>query len=134
MGAELTSTGRCLSVGKFVVAALQHPEVSANRALKVNSFTATPNEILTEFQRQTGETWKLTFTSIDKLKKLEQEAWATEDPLAAVYTLRRIWTEGGTLYETRDNEAIGVVLTDTLESIVMRMIESESSAFRSGEL
>ena len=33
-------------VGRLVVAAIKHPEASRNRALKVNSFTTTPKEIV----------------------------------------------------------------------------------------
>jgi hypothetical protein len=54
--------------------------------------------------------------------------------MAALFTLRRIWTEGGTLYEKRDNEAIGVMSTGTLEEVVRSAIEKEGSAFRSGSL
>lgn len=43
--------------------------------------------------------------------------------MATGYTLRRIWTEGGTLYSQRDNEDIGVERTDTLESMVSELIK-----------
>ncbi|SMR47895.1 unnamed protein product [Zymoseptoria tritici ST99CH_3D1] len=88
-------------VGKMAVAALLHPEVSKNKALHVNSFTTTPIELAEEFQKQTGEKWDVAYTSLDRLKQLEQQ---TGGPL----TLRRIWTEGGTLYDERDNELIGL--------------------------
>lgn len=60
------------SVGKLLVGALQHPEAARNRALKVNSFTTTPAEILAEFEKQTGEKWQVSYTSLPELKKLEQ--------------------------------------------------------------
>jgi hypothetical protein len=41
-------------VGKFVVKALLHPEASHNKALKVNSFTTAPLEIVSEFEKQSG--------------------------------------------------------------------------------
>ncbi|KAH8817426.1 isoflavone reductase family protein [Xylogone sp. PMI_703] len=126
-GDEKVSLTTMADVGKFVVGALRHPEQSANKALKVNSFTTTPKEILREFEKQTGSTWKVSFTPLDELKKLEQEAWASGDPAATVYTLRRIWTEGGTLYDKIDNEAIGVTVTDTLESTVKKAIEKQQS-------
>jgi hypothetical protein len=114
------------SVGKLALAALLHPAVSRNRALKVNSFTTTPAEILEEFERQTGgEKWTVTYTSLDKLRELEKEAWETGSPAATVLTLRRIWTEGGTLYEERDNEDIEAPPMETLEDIVRRSIESQ---------
>src|ERR1700761_4987366 len=95
------------SVGKLVVQALTHPEASRNKALKVNSFTATDSEILEEFEKQTGgQPWKVSYTSIERLKRLEQEAWDSGKPYATIFTLRRIWAEGGTLYEKRDNHLI----------------------------
>ncbi|KAK3698387.1 hypothetical protein LTR37_016957 [Vermiconidia calcicola] len=96
-------------VGELVVAALKHPEASRNRALKVNSFTATPKEIVAEFEKQTGgEAWDVSYTSLEQLKEMEKEAHANGDPRAGPLTLRRIWTEGGTLYDRRDNELIGM--------------------------
>jgi hypothetical protein len=95
------------SVGKLLVAALQHPGASRNRVLIVNSFTTTPDEILDEFERQSGVKWELEYTDLERLKEMEEKAWQEQDPKAAVCTLRRIWTEGGTLYEKRDNALIG---------------------------
>jgi broad specificity phosphatase PhoE len=115
------------SVGKLVLAALLHPEVSKNRALKVNSFTTTPAEILAEFERQTGgEKWTVTYTPLDKLRELEKGAWEAGSPSATVLTLRRIWTEGGTLYEKRDNEDIEAPPMETLEDIVGRAIKQQN--------
>ena len=111
------------SVGKFVVAALLHPEVSKNRALIVNSFTTTPHEIVKEFEKQTNSKWTVTYTSLDDLRKLEEESWEKGHPSAASMTLRRIWTEGGTLYDKMDNEELGVKETDTLKHQVKLVIE-----------
>ena len=76
------------SVGKLVVAALQHPAESANKILIVNSFTATPNEILAEFEKQTGSKWDVSYVSLDKLKEVEKQWWETEKPYATGATLR----------------------------------------------
>lgn len=90
----------------------------------MNSFTTTPNEILAEYVRQTGgDPWDVAYTSLDKLKELEQQAWNEQKPYAVLLTLRRIWTEGGTLYKKRDNELIGDPATETLEDVVKRAIE-----------
>lgn len=110
-------------MGKLVVAALKHYEYSKNRALKVNSFTTTPREILAEFERQTDSKWESSCTSLEELGKLEQEAWDTGKSHATAITLRRIWTEGGTLYEKRDNEAIGASDMDTLADAVQIVIK-----------
>jgi hypothetical protein len=105
------------------VAALQHPDASRNRVLIVNSFTTTPDEILAEFEQQTGAKWEVHHTSLERLKELEEEAWQEQDGMAAVFTLKRIWTEGGTLYEKRDNELIGDPPMETMEDQVRQAIE-----------
>jgi hypothetical protein len=113
-----------LSVGKLVVKALLHPEVSKNKALKVNSFTTTPEEIVAEFERQCGgEKWEVTYTPLDKLRQLEKDAWANKHPMAPIFTLRRIWGEGGTLYKQRDNGLIDAEDMETLSDAVKAAIE-----------
>jgi len=117
-------------VGKLVVAALLHPEEARNRALRVNSFTTTPKELVAEFERQTGgEPWRVDYTSLDRLKELEQRAWEAGEPAAGGLTLRRIWSEGGTLYEKRDNALIGREDgLDSLQSTVKQAIEVQNRA------
>jgi uncharacterized protein YbjT (DUF2867 family) len=118
-------------VGKLVVAALKHPgEATKNKALKVNSFTATPKKIVAEFEKQTGgQPWDVSYTSLDELKELEHEAWAKQDPGAGVFTLKRIWTEGKTLYEHRDNDVIDMEgdKVESLESAVKQAIKVQTS-------
>ncbi|KAE9369092.1 NAD(P)-binding protein [Stipitochalara longipes BDJ] len=91
-------------VGKLVVAALLHPEAAKNRALRVNSFTTTPLDIVKEFEKQTGgEKWEVEYVSFEKIREEEKKAYEESNPWAVGFTLRRIWGEGGTLYEKRDN-------------------------------
>ena len=114
-------------VGKLTVAALLHPDAAKNKALKVNSFTTTPNDLVAEFERQTGGgKWDVQTTSLERLKELEKEAWEKGNPAAGGFTLRRIWAEGGTLYEERDNEVIGMEgegKLDGLESCVRHAVD-----------
>ena len=102
-----------------------HPEASRNKALRVNSFTATDKQILQEFEKQTGgKPWKVSYTSIDSLRTFEKEAWDEGKPFATLFTLRRIWAEGGTLYEKRDNGLIDAVeVMDTLADAVKEAIK-----------
>lgn len=96
------------SVGRFVAAALKHPEESFGKALKVQSFVVTPNEVVKEYERQTGEKWEVVETTLDEHKKLETKLWEESHPAAVSATLRRIWAEGGTLYAKNDNEVVGL--------------------------
>ena len=117
-----------LSVGTLVLATLRHPAVAFNRALKVNSFTTTPADIHAEFVRQTGgEPWSdVQYTPLSHLREAESEAWNAGKPEATVLTLRRIWTEGGTLYDQRDNALIGEPPVQTLEDVVAQEIRQSS--------
>ncbi|KAI1625181.1 isoflavone reductase [Exophiala viscosa] len=111
-------------VGKLLLAALTYPDVSRNKALKVKSFTTTDADLLEEFEKQTGgEKWKVSYTSIEELKRLEKEAWEMANPLATVITLRRIWATGGTLYDKWDNEAIGSPAVQSLAEAVAAAID-----------
>ncbi|KIN00005.1 hypothetical protein OIDMADRAFT_181258 [Oidiodendron maius Zn] len=116
-------------VGTLVLATLRHPAESWNRALKVNSFTTTPAAIQAEFERQTGgERWTdVTYTSLPELRTLENQAWESGAPTAPLITLRRIWAEGGTLYEKRDNAMIGEPPVQTLEEVVAQELQRVNS-------
>jgi len=113
-------------VGRLTVKALLHPATSKNRALRVNSFTASEQEILDEFEKQTGGgKWSIERTSFEKLRESEKEAWDSGNPWATGFTLRRIWAEGGTLYEKRDNGLIDGEDTENLEDAVKAAIASQ---------
>ncbi|KAF7547008.1 hypothetical protein G7Z17_g8033 [Cylindrodendrum hubeiense] len=111
-------------VGKAVVAALRHPEASFNKALKVQSFVVTPKQVLSEFEKQTDEQWTVSYSSLQALKVAEEKAWEEGNGNATSFTLRRIWAEGGTLYEKTDNEIIDLKDSDleTLEDAVQRAL------------
>lgn len=117
-------------MGTLVLATLLNatPE-TRNRPLCVNSFTTSPAEIQAEFERQTsGQSWEsVSNTSVARLRELETEAWEAGNPAATVVTLRRIWTEGGTLYAQRANGLIGEPKMMTLEEVVSNEIKRVSS-------
>lgn len=108
--------------------ALLHSDATKNRALRVNSFTATDLEILNEFEKQTGPWTDISYISLEELKSLETKAWKEGMPLATLVTLRRIWSEGGTLYAQRDNQLIeGENVVDSLSDAVSMAIEMQKT-------
>lgn len=109
------------------MAALRHPETAAGKALKVNSFEVTPKQVLAEYEKQTGAKWKVNYIPLSELIQEEKRLWEEGNPKATVITLRRIWSEGGTLYEKTDNEAIGVKREDleSLEVILGRLLQGQ---------
>jgi len=112
-------------VGKFVVAALTNTTASRNATLIVHSFTATPNEILAEYEEQTKCKWDKSYTPLKRLKEIEREEYQVYSALATVVTLRRIWTEGGTLYKFYDETILGQIDTETLSSQVAANIRKQ---------
>jgi len=111
------------SVGTLVLNTLLHATVETrNSALCVNSFTTTPDKIQAEFERQLGGQWDVSRTSLARLRELEAAAWEAGKPAATVLTLRRIWTEGGTLYAKRANGVIGEPEVMGLEEVVANEI------------
>lgn len=119
MRTRLTCMG---SVGKFVVAALINGNASKNATLNVHSFTATPHDILAEFEEQTGSKWEVSYTTMERLKEMEKEEYQVYSPLATVATLRRIWTEGGTLHKFYDDDILGSV--DDTENLCSQVAAS----------
>lgn len=108
-----------------MVKALTHWDKACCRALKLNSFTTTPADLLAEFEAQTGATWGAEYVSLEQLKSLEEEAWEKGEPDATGLTLRRIWAQGGTLYERRDNEDIDAGETVTMHEAVKDAIKAQ---------
>ena len=127
----LTTMADC---GRALLGVLQHPEACDGKVITVHSFVTTPHAILREFERQMNAKWSVEYTPLADLRLLEDQAWAQSNPLATFYTLRRIWTEGATLYAKVDNEIIGLTKTDTLEMVVQAAIAKPQSGFRSGDL
>lgn len=111
-------------VGKLVVAALQHPEASVGKALKVHSFETTPKKVLAEYEKLTGDGWSVSHVPLSKVVEVEKKLYDESHPKATIITLRRIWAEGGTLYAKTDNEDIGIQPEDldSLESVLKRML------------
>lgn len=119
-------------VGKFVVAALINYITSRNQTLIVHSFTATPNEILAEHEAQTRQKWNAQYTDSKTLRVMEKEAYQIYSPLATVLTLRRIWTEGGTLHKFYDDSLLGFVETETLQDQVRLNIAKQTGRVPGG--
>jgi hypothetical protein len=114
------------SVGKFLVAALLNGSASRNTTLIVHSFTATPNEIVAEYEEQTGCSWEKSYTSLERLREIEKEEYQIYSPLATVATLRRIWTSGGTLYKFYDDSILGSIDTENIYSQVTANIARQA--------
>lgn len=95
----------------------------------MNSFTATNADILHEFEKQTGgQPWEVSYIGLEDLKKKEQAAWESGVPFATAFTLKRIWAEGGTLYDKRDNHLIDAGNDmDSLEIAVANAVKAQTS-------
>ena len=90
----------------------------------MQSFVVTPNEVLAEYEKQTGgDKWTVTHVPQADLEAAEAKAWQETPNIATGFTLRRIWAEGGTLYEKNDNELLGVGPNDT-ESLAHAVAEA----------
>ncbi|KZO98759.1 NAD(P)-binding protein [Calocera viscosa TUFC12733] len=81
---------------RYVLSAVQAPaETTKNATLRVESFTAKPSELLKSFETVLGKSLKPIYSSLDELRKLEKAKSEAKDPSVVVYTLNRIWYEGG---------------------------------------
>lgn len=93
----------------------------------MQSFVTTPQELLAEFEKQAGAKFDVKYTPKDQLREAEQKSWQEGNPSAALFTLRRIWSEGKTLYEKTDNVTLGVSPSDleTVSDVVGRAVRGE---------
>lgn len=101
--------------------------MSRNATLIVHSFTTTPDEILAEFEAQTNQKWDVKHTSLDRLKQLEKQAYQVSSPMATAFTLRRIWTEGGTLYKFYDDGLLVQFEPQSLKQQVALSIKKQNA-------
>ncbi|KAK7536895.1 uncharacterized protein J3D65DRAFT_676946 [Phyllosticta citribraziliensis] len=131
----------------FVVCALRHPQQTHNRALRCHSFNTTPRAILSAFEAQTSGpgTWAVTYLHLDELHERERAAYARGDAEKGLFSVRRIWTMGGSVYEGweegrgwDDGEGEGWVdregwTAGTLEEVVRGEVERQMREEREGE-
>lgn len=125
-GEEQVSFTTEMDVGRLLVAALKTPTGEHERILKVNSFTVTSKDVLEQFEKQTGGKWNASYTPLEELKKAEKDAWEYDSSFKTGYTLRRIWTEGKTVYQESDNNKIGFKEPETIEEQVRKVIKRQS--------
>ena len=88
---------------------------------------------MAEFEKQTGgEKWNVDFTPREELLKKEKEAYDGKSPLGTAHTLRKIWADGGTLYE--DGYANGKLgfegKEESLSTLVKMAIEEQTGKGR----
>lgn len=77
------------------MSSLLTPEASANATLRVSSIDAKPSEIISALESIENKKIKTTYITPEEFRKAEEKAWSEEAPNATVYTLTRIWYEGG---------------------------------------
>jgi len=70
------------------------------------------------------------FTSLEDVRSAEKKAYEDGLGSATAYTLRRIWAEGKTLYDQRDNGVLGAdgEKTEDLQRAVIKAIEAQDNA------
>lgn len=96
------------SAGTAVVAALRHPEASLNKVLRVASFVATSNQVVSEYEKQLGVKLNVKYVSLADHGAAEQKMWEEGNPWAVLVALRRIWATGGASYDILSNDSIGL--------------------------
>ena len=78
-GMKAFSASNLSQIGNAVVAVLSKPEETANQFIYIDSFTATQNEILAEFEKTTGEKWKVTESTTEACLTEGQALFAKGD-------------------------------------------------------
>ncbi|RFU81266.1 isoflavone reductase family [Trichoderma arundinaceum] len=111
--------------GTAVVAALRHPEASLNKVVRVASFVATSNQVLSEYEKQLGAKLRVKYVSLVDHGVVERKMWEEGNPWGTVATLRRIWATGGAMYDdglANGSIGLGDDNLDSLEAAVRKHI------------
>jgi hypothetical protein len=82
------TTSNLSQIGNAVVAVLLKPEETANQIIRVESFTATQNEILAELESATEEKWKVTESTTESAKAEGLPLFAKGDFLGLMLLLK----------------------------------------------
>lgn len=93
----ISASGRGLNpvFSTDVLSSLLTPEASANATLRVSSIDAKPSEIIAALETIENKKLKTEYVTLEEFRKAEEKAWSEGAPDATVYTLTRIWYEGG---------------------------------------
>lgn len=118
------------TIGAAVVATVDHPALTANKYVLVNSFLVNQNQILAALEKATAEKWTRTYVSTEETKKTGLEKLAKGDP-SATFDLIRVATFGGD--EAMDyskkgllNEQLGLP-EENLEEVIRTIVEGGTS-------
>jgi hypothetical protein len=118
------------TVATATVWILRNPEKSANRTLFINSYKASPNEVLAALETATGEKWKTIAASSDDLRKEGQEKLSQGD-FSGIFTLLQaaIFSGDDDLDYAKlrglDNEEIGLPKPEPLDVAVTKILKGE---------
>lgn len=134
---EENFTGTTLEgIGQSVVGALQHPEETANRFVKVLSIKTSQNDLLRAFEKVTGgKPWKVkqstTSTLLDRGRKSRSEGnkgWVLDLVVAQLYDEGEARCVVAPTREESDDELLGVVWED-VEQIVSKAVALRRGMF-----
>lgn len=123
-------TGTTLTgIGQAVVGTLLNPVATANRFLAVQSICTNQNELLSAFEKATGEEWKVERQTTEELVKSGKEDFETGAGLwrlkLAVATLYDVGKGRGMVAASReesDAELLGVK-EESAEDIVAKLLQ-----------
>eukprot|EP01112_Ceratiomyxa_fruticulosa_P001009 TRINITY_DN1096_c0_g2_i1.p1 TRINITY_DN1096_c0_g2~~TRINITY_DN1096_c0_g2_i1.p1 ORF type:complete len:184 (+),score=43.60 TRINITY_DN1096_c0_g2_i1:474-1025(+) len=109
------------TIGQFVAASLKHPELSANKRLKIANFLVTQLEVLHSLEKATGKKWtvkeRTTFAELKKqIPLLEKGEGHRKSILSVIY--------GGAVdYPLDDNKLFPEVNPLTLDQSVELLVK-----------
>ena len=120
------STTNLSQIGNAVVAVLKKPAATSNQFIYIDSFTATQNEILAEFEKVTGKKWDVSVTTSEQAKKEGLELFGKGDFAGLLSLLKVIMLSEGygsdfTKDATLSNSKLGLPdqsLSKTITAIV----------------
>ena len=116
------------SIGLAVKNAMLLPEKTANKDMYIDSFTASPKQILASLEKATGQKWDVEHLDAEKQKKTGLEKLSKGDMSGGPLMIQYMMTVAGhggdyALYRETSNELLSLP-KQTLDEAVAEVVKS----------
>lgn len=103
---------------------LSHPQETKNTTVRVEGTVASWNDIIKLLEKVQGKKYTVDYLSIEDAQAKETEFWATGNPLAPRYGLRRVMARGDAKLPVVQNDLfLEVQVGTSLENIAKKVLE-----------
>ena len=121
------SMTKIASIGLAVKNAMLVPEKTANKDIYIDSFTASPKQIVASLEKATGQNWDVKYVDAEEQKKIGLKKLSTGDLSGGPLMIQYMMTVAGhggdyALYQETSNELLSLP-KQTLDEAVAEVVK-----------